>query len=59
MKEKYAEYDGVHFYTDASEMLKSEKLDCLTIGTRCSLHTDFMLLTARYGLPTFLKSPYV
>ena len=57
MKEKYASYEDVHFYTDASQMLKNEKLDCLTIGTRCSLHTDFMLLTAKYGLPTFLEKP--
>lgn len=56
VKEKYKEHD-VTFYTDAEEMLKTEKLDCLMIGTRCSLHTGFMMLAARYGLPTFLEKP--
>ena len=57
MKEKYKEHEGVVFYTDAEEMLKTEKLDCMMIGTRCSLHTKFMVMAAEYGLPTFLEKP--
>ena len=57
MKEKYKEHEGVVFYTDAEEMLRTEKLDCVMIGTRCSLHTKYMVLVAQYGLPTFLEKP--
>lgn len=56
MKEKYKDHD-VTFYTDAEEMLQAEKLDCMMIGTRCSLHTKYMVLAAQYGLPTFLEKP--
>ena len=56
VKEVYSGHDVV-FYSDAEEMLKREKLDCLMIGTRCSLHTHFMCLAARYNLPTFLEKP--
>lgn len=56
VREKYEGHD-VTFYTDAEEMLKKEPLDCLMIGTRCSLHTKFMVLAAQYGLPTFLEKP--
>lgn len=57
VKKKYAEYNNVNFYTDAKKMLDSEDLDCLMIGTRCSLHTSFMMLAAEYGLPVFLEKP--
>ena len=57
VKEKYKEHPGVQFYTDAEEMLQKEKLDCVMIGTRCSLHTRYMVLAAEYGLPTFLEKP--
>lgn len=56
VKEKYKDHD-VTFYTDAEEMLQKEQLDCLMIGTRCSLHTKFMVLAAKYKLPTFLEKP--
>lgn len=56
MKEKYQE-EGIRFYIDAEEMLQKERLDCLMIGTRCSLHTPLMLLAAKAGLPTFLEKP--
>lgn len=57
VREKYAEQENVNFYTDAVEMIESEKPDCLMIGTRCSLHTDLMVLAAKYNLPTFLEKP--
>lgn len=44
-------------YTDADEMLRNEKLDCIMIGTRCSLHTPFMVKVAKMGLPAFLEKP--
>lgn len=55
-----AEKNGVTsfaFYTDAEEMLKKEKLDGVIIGTRCSLHTDYACLVAKYGVPMFLEKP--
>ncbi len=60
VKKKYfepAESEKIHFYTDAEEMLKSEKLDGICIGTRCSLHTHYALLVAKYNLPLFLEKP--
>lgn len=49
--------EGVEFYTDADKMLETEKLDCIMIGTRCSLHTPLMLKVAQYGIPAFLEKP--
>lgn len=57
VREKYTEYEGITYYTDAVKMLENEKLDCVMIGTRCSLHTQFMELCAKYSLPTFLEKP--
>lgn len=45
------------FYSDAEEMLQKEKLDGVCIGTRCSTHTQFALLVAKYNLPMFLEKP--
>lgn len=57
---KNADANGVEnftFYTDAEEMLKKEKLDGVIIGTRCSLHTEYACLVAKYGIPMFLEKP--
>jgi len=54
---KEEEYKDVKYYTDADEMLKNEKIDGVLIGTRCSLHTKFALLVAKYDLPLFLEKP--
>ena len=48
---------GAKFYTDAEEMLKNEKLDGVCIGTRCSTHTKYALLVAKYNLPMTLEKP--
>ena len=50
-------FSDVHFYTDADTMLTEEKLDGVLIGTRCSLHTHFALIVAKYGIPLFLEKP--
>ena len=50
-------HTDVNYYTDADEMIKSERLDGVLIGTRCSMHTHFALLVAKYGLPIFLEKP--
>lgn len=47
----------IHYYTDAEEMLKKETLDGVCIGTRCSSHTHFALLVAKYNIPMFLEKP--
>lgn len=47
----------IHYYTEAEEMLKEEKLDGVCIGTRCSSHTHFALLVAKYNIPMFLEKP--
>lgn len=53
-KEKFK---TVNYYTDAEAMLKNEKLDGVCIGTRCSSHTDYAILVAKYGIPLFLEKP--
>ena len=60
VKTKYIEpngFENVKYYSDAEEMLKSEKLDGVCIGTRCSLHTKYALLVAKYNLPLFMEKP--
>lgn len=60
VKEKYIVPNGfedVNYYSDAEEMLKNEKLDGVCIGTRCSLHTKYALLVAKYDIPLFLEKP--
>lgn len=60
IKEKYAKenmHANVRFYDDAEEMLQREKLDGVCVGTRCSLHTKYALLAAKYHIPVFLEKP--
>lgn len=60
VKTKFIEpngFENVKYYSDAEEMLKSEKLDGVCVGTRCSLHTKYALLVAKYNLPLFLEKP--
>ena len=60
VKERFAyfsENPGVKFYSDAEEMLKSEELDGVLIGTNCNTHTEYALLSAKYNKPMFLEKP--
>jgi len=50
-------FSSVRYYSDAEEMLKNEELDGVCIGTRCSTHTKYALLVAKYNLPMFLEKP--
>ncbi len=50
-------FENVRFYTDAEEMLKTEELDGVCIGTRCSQHTPLALLAANYNVKIFLEKP--
>ena len=45
------------YYTNAKDMLDSEKLDGVLVATRCNLHTKFAKLVAKYDLPLFLEKP--
>lgn len=58
IKVKYGEnLPGCRYYTDAKEMLDSEKLDGVLVATRCNLHTQYAKLVAEYDLPLFLEKP--
>lgn len=60
VKKKYIDkngFEGVKYYTDADEMLTTESPDGVLIGTRCSTHTHYALLVAKYSIPTFLEKP--
>lgn len=60
VKENYINpngFENVTYYSDAEEMLKNEKLDGVCIGTRCSLHTHYAMLVAKYNIPLFLEKP--
>lgn len=50
-------FQDVRYYTDAEEMLNTETLDGVCIGTRCSSHTAYALLAAKYNIPIFLEKP--
>ncbi len=56
-RKKFAFPEDIRFYGDAEEMLKSERLDGVCIGTTCPFHTEYALLVAKYNLPMFLEKP--
>lgn len=45
------------FYESPDEMVRSEHLDGLVIGTRCHLHTPYAIQAAAYDIPLFLEKP--
>jgi predicted dehydrogenase len=44
-------------YDTPEEMLASEQLDGILIGTRCSLHTEMALKVLPTGIPLFMEKP--
>jgi predicted dehydrogenase len=44
-------------YKSADEMLKSEELDAVMVGTRCSLHSQMGVKVIEKGLPLYLEKP--
>ncbi len=54
-----AEYEAEmpRFYRTADEMLESEALDGVVIGTRCSLHAAMGVKVLECGLALFLEKP--
>ena len=52
-------YNDIHYYDDAEEMLKNEKLDGICIGTRCSTHAYYAVMAAKYNIPIFLEKPEI
>lgn len=51
------EGEELQFYETPEEMLSSEKLSGILIGTRCSLHTEMALKVMSSGVPLFLEKP--
>lgn len=51
------DFPDIRLYTDAEEMIKTEKPHGIMIGTRCSMHTPYALLCAKYNIPMFLEKP--
>ncbi|MGG4044606.1 Gfo/Idh/MocA family protein [Paenibacillus favisporus] len=45
------------FYAQADDMLESEALDAVLIGTRCSLHAEMAVKVLARGIPLFLEKP--
>lgn len=56
-KKRFSDIDGITYYEDAEKMLDTEKPDGIFIGTRCSTHTQYALLAAKYNVPVFLEKP--
>ncbi|MNI09399.1 putative oxidoreductase YteT precursor [compost metagenome] len=50
-------WDHVRYYDTPEQMLESENLDGVMIGTRCSLHTPMALKVMKTGLPLYLEKP--
>ncbi|MFD0869032.1 MULTISPECIES: Gfo/Idh/MocA family protein [Paenibacillus] len=57
VRQEHQKLQDVTFYDSAEQMLDSEKLDGVLIGTRCSLHTELALKVLPTGLPLFLEKP--
>jgi Predicted dehydrogenases and related proteins len=55
--QKGIDIKNITFYKDADEMLESEKLDGVLIGTRCSLHSSMAVKVLSRNLPLFLEKP--
>lgn len=49
--------EGIHFYNDADEMMDSEQLDGIIVGTNCDTHSYFAEKVLKRGLPLFLEKP--
>ncbi|WP_261302934.1 Gfo/Idh/MocA family protein [Paenibacillus andongensis] len=49
--------ENVQLYETAEQMLASERLDGVLIGTRCSLHTSMALKVLPTGIPLYLEKP--
>lgn len=59
-KVKEAQKEGseqIAYYSSVEDMLASEQLDGILIGTRCSLHTEMALKVLPTGIPLFLEKP--
>ena len=56
-KKRFEDIDGITYYTDAEQMLQTEAPDGVFIGTRCSTHTQYACLVAKYNIPMFLEKP--
>lgn len=57
-KDQFAdELKDTVLYEDADEMLDTEQLDGVLIGTRCSKHTPMAVKVAQRKLPLFLEKP--
>ncbi len=52
-----ARFAGTRWYEDALQMLESEALDAVFIGTRCNLHTQYAEMALARRLPLFLEKP--
>jgi len=48
---------GLQFYESPDDMLDSEQLDGVIVGTRCSLHTTMALKALKRSIPLFLEKP--
>lgn len=47
----------IEFFEKAEDMIEKSRLDCIFIGTRCSLHTEMALKVIPTSIPLFLEKP--
>ncbi len=59
LSEKGLYTNDIHYYSDAEDMFGNEKLDGVLIGTRCSTHAKYALMTLKREIPLFLEKPVV
>lgn len=57
LQEEGMQTDKIKFYVDADDMLNSENLDGVIIGTRCSLHVNMAEKVLSRKIPLFLEKP--
>lgn len=49
--------EGIHFYTNAEEMMDQEVLDGIIVGTNCDTHAYFAKKVLERNIPLFLEKP--
>lgn len=57
MRDKGQDPDKIAFYEDPDEMLDSEQLDAVLVGTRCSMHAKMAVKVLARNLPLYLEKP--
>ncbi len=57
-EQRAREFDVANIYTDLTEMIEQEKLDCVDIATRTDTHLDIVRTAADSGVDILCQKPF-